>query len=112
MAVQAARLTAPGGHVIVIDAALDQKDLANGTAASDGQTPSVAFALPDVASALATRHDTRVRALETEALVDTIRNATAADAPAIALAPPPITRPHVAPARQARRHGRTGRLST
>ncbi|MEP7046735.1 MAG: hypothetical protein ABI949_08655 [Ilumatobacteraceae bacterium] len=97
MALQAARLTAPGGHVIVIDAALDQKDLANGTAASDGQTPSVAFALPDVASALATRHVTRVRALETESLVDTIRNANGADAAAIVLALPPISSYQVYP---------------
>ena len=81
MAIQAKKLTAPGGRVLVIDAAIDQQDIGVGLAA---------FVTPDVSSALTDRDVVTIKALDSENLVDTIRRAGATDAAAVILASPPL----------------------
>jgi len=80
MAVQAEKVTAPGDHVLVIDAADERGDSTTGTV----------FVTPDVTSILANRDVTIVHASREEAITDTIRNAGSIDASAIVLALPPV----------------------
>ncbi|HEY5424038.1 MAG TPA: hypothetical protein VIK05_11230 [Ilumatobacteraceae bacterium] len=73
MALQAERLTSPGAQILFIDA--------------DGN----GFDTPDVSSILENRDVVTIRASTSAQLVDTIRDAEAADAAAVVLAAPPFT---------------------
>jgi hypothetical protein len=89
MALQAEKLTTPGAQVLVIDAAIDQKDI--------GDELWRSFVAPDLSASLAKRNVTVIKPLPSEHLVDTIRAAGATHPDAIILASPPLADARVDP---------------